>query len=656
MPSPRFFSFLLFLVMSSVVTAGQSVYIRVTDNLDLPVAGAKVEVVNENNPALSFTAITDSMGWAALSGLSAGVEAIQNPAPVRDYVLIENFPNPFTSRTTIFIHLPGVAKIHAAIYNVLGEQVAVLEQAESRAGRHIMTWDGRNEHGERVAPGIYFATVKMDGKTHVRKMLLTQEPNIYEKGLFSHSPGHLNKPFAILADTYRFTISDTMSLPRFETLYTSVTLQDTLNFMVQRIPREITRIVAEGSIEQVWDWEDYHNPAAITYRGTNGACNTFDAPPHFWKDADGNVYCIAANGVNYRVPFTADFKPKRQLSANDIVFNSARTYPADGDRFYHKGYGEMYLAGSCTEADYDNNIWVFSLWTDDGKNIFALGHHEFYPRTCPVGTTAPWINAIHHLSSSDSGRTFLPKAYMPFELSGISNSDRLVLIPKPWDASNPDHINYGFYHPSNIVKEGEYYYAAVEGNFWLGTTRGDYGLHEGGLVLIRTKEVSVPTGWQVYTENGWEAIDHQTYQGSGGQEVKLWLKHGPYDPYHEYPRGGQLMSFSLVRHINSGKWIALGYSNQGAVTVHYALTNSLSDPDFGPITAVENAPVLNLGQYMSLVSHDSPGQVFQFVNDEAYLYFVAPNNAPQIPLQLQKPVTDAHSRSLWRVPVRIYSE
>ena len=649
----------LFILMACfAVSARQTVWIQVQNQNGTPLPGARVEA--ENEQAFSHSAsLTNAMGWARFPGLSSAVDLYGGNMRLNDFLLVKNYPNPFCRHTTISICLRRSMNVHTAVYNIRGRCVADFGTRRLNSGWNGINWSGSAADGKRMAAGIYFAVVETQGKRYVRKMLFTSSGTVGLRlnGTQARQETGLAKPALLAADRYRFVVSDTMLPPRFVPLDTTgVSLQDTLIFVVHAAKKHIAKIAAAGPVELVWDWEVYHDPNAITYRATNGKSNTFDSPPHFWKDADGNIYCVAANGVNYRVPFTKDLTPERALNFNDIIFNSAKTYPAGGGRYYHQGYGENYLAGSCAEKDYDNNIWVFGLWTDDGENVYALGHHEYYPKTCPVGTTAPWMNAIHYLSSSDGGKMFLPNAYTPFATSGKSNADRLVLIPKPWAPDNPDHINYGFYHPSNIVREGNYYYAIAEGNFWLGTTQDDYGLHEGGFLLIRSRDVSSPLDWQVYTENGWESIDHNAWQGYGGQAVKLWHKHGPYDPYHEYPRGGQLLSFSLVQHLPSGQWIALGYSNQGATTVQYSLSASLQNPDFGPITTVLNAPVLNLGQYMSLVGPDSPGFVFQYVKDDCYLYFIAPNNAPQIPQVLQKPVSDAHSRSMWRVPIKITTD
>lgn len=403
----------------------------------------------------------------------------------------------------------------------------------------------------------------------------------------------------------------------------------------------------------VWSWPSLHDPTAPTFTGSNGSSNTFDAPIKFFRDADGNLFTIAANGVNYRLPFTASFLPARALTSADKLFDSSKTVSAGAGQYFHVGNANGYLSGSCVEADYDNLIWVFGLWSDDGRAFSALAHHEFYPDTCPQGSLAPWITATHHLTSNNGGASFLPAAYTPYAQSGLSNAGRLVLVPRPSGANDPQYVTYGFLHPSNIVKEGSYHYATVMGALWTGQVNAQgHGLNRGGLVMIRTLNPATPGGWQVYTSSGWQAINRAMWQGlgdaSGGQGVKLFLEHANYDPYTEYPRGGQNMTYSLVQHLKTGKWIAFGHSNQGATTVQYSVSDSLANPNWGPITVVEGAPVLQSNQYASLVSHGDFGYVFQYVNDTPYLYYVqeACSGVPSCP-------TDWHDRSIYRIPLQI---
>lgn len=58
--------------------------------------------------------------------------------------------------------LPVTADIHIDIFDVSGRRVTTLLQASESAGIHEYTWDGRGDHGERSASGLYIARARLD--------------------------------------------------------------------------------------------------------------------------------------------------------------------------------------------------------------------------------------------------------------------------------------------------------------------------------------------------------------------------------------------------------------------------------------------------------------------------------------------------------------
>jgi hypothetical protein len=100
------------------------------------------------------------------------------PTPVDDTpvvyrtVLKQNYPNPFNPTTTIAFSLAGEGTVEIMIFNVAGQKVRTLIDERRPAGRHTVTWDGRNDGGRRVATGVYFYRMRTDGYSAVRKMLI----------------------------------------------------------------------------------------------------------------------------------------------------------------------------------------------------------------------------------------------------------------------------------------------------------------------------------------------------------------------------------------------------------------------------------------------------------------------------------------------------
>ncbi|MDD5719299.1 MAG: FlgD immunoglobulin-like domain containing protein [Candidatus Krumholzibacteria bacterium] len=64
-------------------------------------------------------------------------------------------PNPFNSRTTIWLDLPQNGTVTLAVYDYRGRLVHTLWSGPMDAGRHPVGWDGMDDRGCPVASGIY---------------------------------------------------------------------------------------------------------------------------------------------------------------------------------------------------------------------------------------------------------------------------------------------------------------------------------------------------------------------------------------------------------------------------------------------------------------------------------------------------------------------
>jgi flagellar hook assembly protein FlgD len=65
-----------------------------------------------------------------------------------------------------------MARVQLVVYNVLGQQVAVLADGEYPAGNHQVTWNGTDRNGESVASGVYLYRLSTDAENLTRKMML----------------------------------------------------------------------------------------------------------------------------------------------------------------------------------------------------------------------------------------------------------------------------------------------------------------------------------------------------------------------------------------------------------------------------------------------------------------------------------------------------
>ncbi len=110
-------------------------------------------------------------------GIANLEQVLTEMQPVARPRLLANYPNPFNPETWIPYQLAVPADVEVSIYALDGRLVRTLALGHQAAGRYeskarAAYWDGRNEHGERVASGIYFYTLRAGDFSATQKMLI----------------------------------------------------------------------------------------------------------------------------------------------------------------------------------------------------------------------------------------------------------------------------------------------------------------------------------------------------------------------------------------------------------------------------------------------------------------------------------------------------
>lgn len=86
--------------------------------------------------------------------------------PVK-FELLQNYPNPFNASTVIAYRLPTRTHVKISVFNLLGQQVAILENAIRQAGDHSVIWDTTP-----LASGIYFYKLQAANFSSMKKCCL----------------------------------------------------------------------------------------------------------------------------------------------------------------------------------------------------------------------------------------------------------------------------------------------------------------------------------------------------------------------------------------------------------------------------------------------------------------------------------------------------
>ena len=87
-------------------------------------------------------------------------------------VSLGNYPNPFNPETNISFSIPQATRVTLSIYNILGQKVRSLIDQEYSAGEHTVVWDGSNDHGGKVASGVYLYRIQAGEISVTRKMMM----------------------------------------------------------------------------------------------------------------------------------------------------------------------------------------------------------------------------------------------------------------------------------------------------------------------------------------------------------------------------------------------------------------------------------------------------------------------------------------------------
>ncbi|MFO7675258.1 MAG: S8 family serine peptidase [bacterium] len=87
------------------------------------------------------------------------------------FALEDARPTPFRGGTAVRYALPRAAEVEVAVYNAAGVRVRTLARGQAPAGRHTAHWNGRDDAGRELAPGVYLCRFEAEGRVRLRKLV-----------------------------------------------------------------------------------------------------------------------------------------------------------------------------------------------------------------------------------------------------------------------------------------------------------------------------------------------------------------------------------------------------------------------------------------------------------------------------------------------------
>jgi probable HAF family extracellular repeat protein len=125
-------------------------------------------------------AINESGQIAGYGNLGGGTHAfLLTPLPVlevpRDASVLDfsgAAPNPAPGSTMLRFSLPRSASVRLRLFDLRGRVVRTLADREFGAGPTALRWDGRDDEGVGLSPGIYWARLEVGGRVMTRALTL----------------------------------------------------------------------------------------------------------------------------------------------------------------------------------------------------------------------------------------------------------------------------------------------------------------------------------------------------------------------------------------------------------------------------------------------------------------------------------------------------
>ena len=138
-------------ISDSLVTC--IIYLTVTDN--------------DGNTDISQITVTGT-----LSGGSQQLTLSKNINIPEKFTIYQNYPNPFNPVTRLSYDLPEDSFVSITIYDMLGNVVNNLVNANQSSGYKTVQWNGKDNLDQTVSAGVYLYSIEANDFRQTKKMIL----------------------------------------------------------------------------------------------------------------------------------------------------------------------------------------------------------------------------------------------------------------------------------------------------------------------------------------------------------------------------------------------------------------------------------------------------------------------------------------------------
>ena len=113
---------------------------------------------------------TSDVGEFVLNNITLSTNEYANIP--NNFILYQNFPNPFNPITKLRYNLPSDALVTLSIYDMLGREITQLVNISQEAGFKSVQWDATDSMGRPVSAGVYLYQIEAGEFVQTKKMVL----------------------------------------------------------------------------------------------------------------------------------------------------------------------------------------------------------------------------------------------------------------------------------------------------------------------------------------------------------------------------------------------------------------------------------------------------------------------------------------------------
>lgn len=324
-------------------------------------------------------------------------------------------------------------------------------------------------------------------------------------------------------------------------------------------------------------------PAEMVYNKSAEGCDEGDIPDipaRAFRDDKGRVQLIASNSVN------------RRMIGPDL------------NQVKHDCHVIMHSRQNRDSSKYEDQEWLHSFYTENGRQIFALIHNEYQGHThegqCRSKTYENcWFNSVTWAVSNDSGDSY---THPP------GPQHLVATIPYRYEPDIGHPV--GIFNPSNIVKKNGYYYVIVNG--------AAYKDIPDGAGLLRTNNLTDPKSWRAWDGKGFHVRFSNPYLETNASTATHYYS----------PLDLEIWVSSLTYNTHLNRYLALGSGTFNHISgIYYSLSEDLihwTKPKLlkqGVLFQVWKKGNPDPIEYPSALDPNSLSRSFETTGKRFYIYF-----------------------------------